>query len=79
MDLIAASSEFRDYIRGQKSGIASGNIDVQVFLIQESVKDKFKIFDQLDFIQKQIILSIIFYQGMNMSVESFRILMEPSV
>ena len=79
MDLIAASSEFRNDIRGQESGIASGNIDVQIFLIQESVKDKLKIFDQLDFIKKQIILPVIFYLGMNIAVESFRILMEPSV
>ena len=61
MDLVAASSEFRDDIRGEESGITPGNIDVQVLFIQESVKDQLKIFNQLDFIQKQIILPVIFY------------------
>ena len=73
MYLVTSTSKFSDYIRRQKSGIASGDIDISIVNLQITVQYIFKLWNMLNFIKKDVIHITVLHQGIYMVKQGIRI------
>ena len=73
MHLIASAAEFRSDVPGEKPCIAARYIYIAVFLSGKPVQDAYKFLHQLDLVEQNVILSVIFKLFLYPWVENFRI------
>lgn len=72
VDLITAAAKFGYNILGKKSGVASGNVQVNVFHSGQAVQDRFKLCQKLNFVQKDVIHRAVFYLFFHKGIQHLR-------
>ena len=73
MYLVTSTSKFSDNIRRQKSGIASGDINISIVNLQITVQHIFKLWNMLNFIKKNVIHITVLHQRIYMGKQSIGI------
>ena len=70
---VPSSSKLREDVFGQKSSVASRYVYIDIFQANETIQHRFKFIQQLNFVQQDVIHSLIFEILFQIRVQNVRI------